>query len=519
MVEHRILPLKPKPGVQRDGTQFDSPNYINAQHTRFYRGLPRKVGGYQLLNPGTIETIRTLFSVPKDNSFDLYIGRGSGVYVINYFTNHISSPEVDRTPADYNELPDSPNVWSFDLFTGTNEDNQPVTYIIANVRPDADQINASAVGRTYYGDINSIAPLEPIPPLPGPPLTWNGGIVTIDPYLFGFGEKGVVGWSETGNPLIWPSANIATISSYKIIAGKKGWGGSAPTVLFWSTNSLIRGTFVGGDAEFSFGPVDGANTSIISDTSIVQYDQVYYWIGVDQFYYYQGVVKKLPNSFSTNWFFDNVNQSHLDKIFGISIKRFGEIWWFYPKGTATECTDVIIYNIEENTWYDTRLPRSAAISANQYTHPIMADSTTIRNLSAPDIDSGQYPITYPIWTHELGVNRVLFNEALAIDSYFETPIMTLATLMGIDKQLRVRRIETDFVQTGDMNVIVIKRGFAQGEISVSDPYIFGPNTPKIDMAEMGRLVSLQFQSNILNGDFQMGNVLLSLSEGDVNPNS
>jgi hypothetical protein len=517
---HKIIQLRPPPGIERDGTPFDNKSFINGQHVRFYKGLPRKIGGYQLLAPGTVEPIRTLFSVPRSNSFDLYIGRGSGVYVAPYFTSHIASPEHSRTPVEY--VPDPNNIWEFDLCTGSATDGSSITYIIAHVRPDSDQLNSSANGAIYFGDITSTAPLEQmllwndITPYPDPspdPLIFNGGIVCIPPFLFAFGEGGVVAWSKEGNPLNWPAANIASISPYKIIAGRLARGGVSPSALFWSTNSLVRATFISTTLGFSFNTVDD-DISIISDTSIVKVGQIYYWIGVDQFYTYTGVVQPLKNAYSTDWFFNNVNKAQLDNIFGVHVKRYGEIWWFYPKGNSPVCTDVIIYNYIDQIWYDTVLPRSAGISANGYNYPIMADSFTIRNLSDPRIAN-----TYPIWTQEIGNNRILFNQILAIDSFIETPIMDLFELSGIDQQLRIRRIEPDAEQVGDMEVKVITRGFAQGEVTVSDPYIFSPDTPKIDMSEMGRLVSFQFRSNTLDGYFQMGKILLNIAEGDVRPNN
>lgn len=34
------------PGIQRDGTVFDSPCYVDGKWVRFQRGRPRKIGGY-----------------------------------------------------------------------------------------------------------------------------------------------------------------------------------------------------------------------------------------------------------------------------------------------------------------------------------------------------------------------------------------------------------------------------------------------------------------------------------------
>ena len=42
-----VISLNIKPGIQRDGTEFDAPCYVNGQWVRFQRGRPRKMGGYK----------------------------------------------------------------------------------------------------------------------------------------------------------------------------------------------------------------------------------------------------------------------------------------------------------------------------------------------------------------------------------------------------------------------------------------------------------------------------------------
>ena len=50
--DHIIDILNPGPGIQRDGTSFDTNLCIDGQWVRFYRGRPKKIGGQILLDPG-----------------------------------------------------------------------------------------------------------------------------------------------------------------------------------------------------------------------------------------------------------------------------------------------------------------------------------------------------------------------------------------------------------------------------------------------------------------------------------
>jgi hypothetical protein len=64
------------------------------------------------------------------------------------------------------------------------------------------------------------------------------------------------------------------------------------------------------------------------------------------------VVKEIPNPMNQDYFFDNLNYTQRQKVWATKVPRFGEVWWFYPRGDSTECNDAIIYNVRENTWYD-----------------------------------------------------------------------------------------------------------------------------------------------------------------------
>jgi GTP-binding protein len=88
---------------------------------------------------------------------------------------------------------------------------------------------------------------------------------------------------------------------------------------------------------------------------------------------------------------------------------------------------------------------------------------------------------------------------------------------GEDRWLRLERVEPDFIQSGEMTLVVTGRPFAQKQDVESDPFVFGPDTGKIDMREQRRELRLRFRSNVVNGDYQLGKTLLSATIGDSRP--
>lgn len=205
----------------------------------------------------------------------------------------------------------------------------------------------------------------------------SGGVVVLHPYVFVYGTDGLIRNCSAGNLSDWVSSdsNEENVATGKIVAALPVRGGTnSPSGLFWATDSLIRVSYapttinVGATSVTQFWRYDilSSQTSILSSQCVIEYDGIYYWIGVDRFMLYNGVVKEIPNTFNQNYFFDNLNYNQRQKVWATKVPRYGEVWWYYPRGDSTECNDVIIYNIRENCWYDLGTAPGARRSAGYF---------------------------------------------------------------------------------------------------------------------------------------------------------
>ena len=352
-------------------------------------------------------------------------------------------------------------------------------------------------------------------------ISVSGGVVMLYPYLFVYGNNGLIQNCSAGDFNNWTSAdaNANNVASTKVVKGLPLRGGTtSPSGLFWTLDSVVRVTYspqtVGSATLYWRYDLITQQSSIMSSSSVIEYDGIYYWCGVDRFLMYNGVVQEMPNTQNLNYFFDNINTEQRQKVWCTKIPRWGEIWWFYPKGDATECTDAIIYNVREKVWYDAGQAPGAARSSGTFSEvfkkPIWASNNTT--------DTG----SYNLWVHEEGTDEVYLTNVNAIESYFETNILgTSQGLVGASQApgdnlwTRVERIEPDFVQNGEMNVIVTGKGYADDTDQESAPYTFDPTTLKIDMKEQRREMRLRFISNTQNGNYFMGRLVLNVETGDV----
>jgi len=148
----------------------------------------------------------------------------------------------------------------------------------------------------------------------------SGGVVSLHPYVFVYGNNGLIRNCSAGNTNDWVSAdaNEVSVATGKIVQGLPVRGGSnAPSGLFWSLDSVIRVSFIGGTgtpAQYWRYDLISSQSSILSSQSVIEYDGIYYWCGVDRFLLYNGVVKEIPNTMNQNYFFDNLNYAQREKV-------------------------------------------------------------------------------------------------------------------------------------------------------------------------------------------------------------
>jgi len=527
--------VQSKPGIKRDGTKFEGANYVDGQWCRFQRGLPRKMGGYRQISNFALGIVRQFHTQALNNFVYTHMGYGAGVQTMTIDSLGNASAPTDRTPSGYSG--DDNYMWSFDSMNDGAGGGSVIIGVATNTALDISNADNKQV---YIGNIYATTRLTPISG-----IEVSGGVCVLHPYLFVFGTNGYVRWSDANDPTNFATgdAGDAFISASKVVKGLplRG-GGQSPAGLFWTLDSVIRASYTGGTDVFSFDTIS-ASSSILSSNSVIEYDGVYYWCGIDRFLMYNGVVREVPNELNINWFFDGLNQEQSNKVFAYKVPRYGEIWWCYPRGTATECTHAVIYNVREGTWYDTELPnfgRSAGIYAQVFHSPIMAGIVPVpppegspritqnnltreteTPLADPYIRVTDTGYTgYKIWRHEVGSDEIDGTSINAIESYFETgDISNLTAERPSSAAIRVSIVEPDFVQSGDMSLQITGRINARSPEVSSEVRYFPAvaNTPEeqqVFFKEQRRELRFKFGSNTVGGDYQMGEVIAHIESTD-----
>lgn len=467
------------------------------------------MGGYKRLWAQLSGISRGLHVFNSDLNMYTHSGWSGGLDRIIIDQNGAVSSPADRTPAGF--ATDSNNLWQFDaLYDGT----ATTSVLLAHAAPNMMDISSGTATPVYYGDVLTPGVLTATT---SPSVA--GGVFSLSPYAVSFGQDGVVNTCPANDVLgVWVSYRP---TASKLVYGLpvRAGAGNGPSGLIWGTDALVRMTFVGGVTIFNFDNIT-SQYSLLSSQAIIEYDGIYYWPGIDHFLSFNGVIQEVENGMNLNWFYDNLNYEHSQKVFAMKIPRWGEIWWCYPRGSATECTHAVILNVRlsrifgYNVWYDTELPnggRSASQFARVFRRPLMtgvdADATT-----------GEYLL----WEHEFGVDELDGASVLAIQSYYETETFWLPKgQTPKNNGIYLDYIEPNFIQTGEMTVQVAGSYSNARAADVYSTAVSFPDTATnaddqvVYLREQRRQMRIRYESNVAGGDYQQGDNVYQVRPGDA----
>lgn len=576
MSEEQVILINSQPGIKRDGTTLDGDHYNDGQWVRFQRGRPKKIAGFRRSTNQLTGPVREMIVWSRGDLNAVHCFSSSKIEALLVDGAGIGNGIIDRTPAGF--TPSALINWTVDTQYDDAVASQG-TVILAHASESMGNIDDTTASKPFLALATGSSVFVEITDAPAV----SGGIFSVAPYTFVYGSDGFFAWSDQNQPQVWPgsSGNIGDagadrITGAKIVRGLPLRSGSGVAALLWSIDSVLRMDYIGGQAVFRFSHLT-TQSSVLSANGFIEYDGAYFWPGMDRFLVCDGSkVDELPNAMNQNWFFDNLNYEHRQKVWATKVPRYGEIWWFYPRGDATECTHAVIFNVREKVWYDTELPRTAGWYSQVLSFPMWAnadDTTQLRVASVTNFEvddvvvgsstlargtiqrvdtvsldviltgvSGEFelgetvvatsggsstvsfldtPGSSSLYSHEQGWDAVAGDDQLAIQSYFTTADFGLPSGgpqpadVGINRWTRLTRVEPDFIMDGDMTVTVIGNEFAQASSDTETSYNFTSSTGKIDMREQHRQIQLKFESNIAGGYYEMGRVILHTEPGDV----
>jgi hypothetical protein len=171
------------------------------------------------------------------------------------------------------------------------------------------------------------------------------------------------------------------------------------TIVFTDV-SLHAMQYLGPPFTFGIGKIS-ENITIQSPNAAVAIDDRVFWMGLNEFYLYEGTVNRIPCTVR-DYVFNDFNFDQAEKVFATTNTEHSEVWWYYPSANSSEIDRYVVYNYLEQVWYYGTLVRTAGLD---------------RGLSQFPLATGTGGVLY---NHEFGYDDGSTTPASAIEAYVQS---------------------------------------------------------------------------------------------------
>ena len=242
---------------------------------------------------------------------------------------------------------------------------------------------------------------------------------TQDPLLIRFSHQ------ETA--ITWNSTATNTAGSLRLGSGSEIITAveTRQQVLVFTDVSLHAMQFLG--PPFTYGiNLISENITIMGPLAAKAVDDYVFWMGLEDFYVFDGRIQKLPCTVKA-YVFNDFNLFQKEKVFAALNSSFNEVWWFYPSSDSDTVDRYVVYNYLERAWYYGTMARTAWMDKGINNNPIAAGADNY------------------LYNHEHGLDDGSTSPASAITSYVESSQLDIG---DGDKYVFIRRLIPDVTFDG-----------------------------------------------------------------------
>lgn len=300
------------------------------------------------------------------------------------------------------------------------------------------------------------------------------GSTTHDPLL--------VRWSDQGNFEDWQPTATNTAGSIPIQEGNRII--SAKVVganVIISTDTHGYRMFPTGPP-LTYGMTALGAAEIASRRSVQDYRGVAYWMGLRNFYMYDGSLKVFQCDVWSR-VFEELNYSMAHKIFSGVNRAFDEVWWFYPSAYSSEVDRYVLYDAVKKSWSLGAMDRTAwdgeDVAFNK-PYALAKDGT--------------------IYIHELGLDA----DGSPMMEYLESYDVDVST-PGSDEVLRIGGLVPDFEELqGSVKLTFSGKKRPHGKSTTKEPFTITSGTRRYQTRLRARQISLRVEGLSSQGFWRMG---------------
>ncbi|KKN55460.1 hypothetical protein LCGC14_0582300 [marine sediment metagenome] len=288
-------------------------------------------------------------------------------------------------------------------------------------------------------------------------------------------------WCDNEDFTTWTSAADNNAGTKRLDSGSEIVAGirSRIGVLVLTDTSVHVMQPISGNEIYAFREI-ASGISIAGPSAGVDAHGIVYFMGISNFYIYDGTLRVLP---CPNWtrVYDSFNIDQSFSVFCSHSKDFNEIWWFYPSEGKFSNDRYIVYNYVEKIWYYGDMDRQ-----------------TFHDYSPFFKKPFGFDAAGNLYAHEDGVDA----DESAMVSFIESSDMSIEE--G-DELMHVSRLIPDFDRiAGSVEVLLKGRKQPQREQFTKGPYIATGATSEMGVRIRARYLALRITQEGIGESFRMG---------------
>ena len=309
----------------------------------------------------------------------------------------------------------------------------------------------------------------------------------------GVKEPLLVRWSDQNDYTNWTPSISSTAGENTLTGGTKIVQGirSRNQIAVLTDRVLYGMRFTGPPFIFSFAEL-GTGCGGISQHGGVDLDGTPVWMGHDNFFAFDGRVRRLPCTVR-RYVFSDINREQVDKVYAGVNSEFKEVTWLYPSAGSTECDKYVSWSLEENYWVYGDAIWTAWDDRDVFNN-VMTTGTSV------------------------GVSRIYDNEVpdlftgkgLKVDSFIESADFGIG---DGNEMLFVDRLIPDIeINNGQLSFTIQTKEFPNGTLKTKGPFNVTQSTNTVRFRSRGRQARIKLENNAIGTEWRYGDLRLDIQD-------
>ncbi|HKS74809.1 MAG TPA: hypothetical protein VJQ82_16510, partial [Terriglobales bacterium] len=325
-------------------------------------------------------------------------------------------------------------------------------------------------------------------PLYNAPAQVLAMFITPERFVVALGINGnamQLAWADQNDYTVWTSTPTNTANTGRTLqSGAFFVGGIAArdgVILILSNTACISMTYTGDNNVYATQTV-GDGSELAGPLAIAVIGGIAYWMGLSEFWTWNGSVTPLPSDDIRDYVFQNINLGQSQKFVAGSNRSKKEVFFFYCSASSNEIDRYVIYHIDQGCWSIGSLQRTSWADLGLLANPMATDASGF------------------IYDHETGTDAA----GSAMDSY------VVLSPQDISKGAQIMEyfaLYPDFERVvGDTTFSLLTQTYPMDAESIDGPYTIAPDgsTSRIDLRNSAKLIGFKLESNVVGGDWRLG---------------